>query len=57
MGVQFCPIPPLLPPKIGLKEVNSLCKHMKNVRSSQSCISMNSCTEFSKVQDFPWEYR
>ena len=30
---------------------------MKNVRSSQSCISMNFCTEFSKAQVFPCEYR
>ena len=29
-----------------------LCKHIKNVRSSQLCISMNICTEFSKVQAF-----
>ena len=27
---------------IGLKELNWLCKHMKNVRSSQPCILMNS---------------
>ena len=27
---------------------------MKSVRSSQPCISMNFCTEFSKAQVFPW---
>ena len=32
-----------------LKELNWLCKHMKNVRSSQPCISMNFSTEFSKA--------
>ena len=32
-------------------------KHMKNVGSSQSCISMNFWTEFSKAQVFPCEYR
>ena len=26
---------------------------MKNVRSSQPCISINFCTEFSKAQNFP----
>ena len=26
------------------------------VRSSQPCISMNFCTEFSKVEVFPCEY-
>ena len=30
-----------------LKELNLLCKHMKNVRSRQPCISMNFCTESS----------
>ena len=35
-----------------LKELNWLCKHMKKVRSSQLCISMNFCTEFSKTQVF-----
>ena len=30
---------------------------MRNVRSSQPCISMNFCTEFSKAQVFPCEYR
>ena len=30
---------------------------MKKVRSSQPCISMNFCTEFSKAQVFPCEYR
>ena len=39
-----------------LKELNWLCKHMKNVSSSQPCISMNFFTEFSKVQVFPCEY-
>ena len=33
--------------------VNWLCKHMKNVRSSQPCFSINFCTEFSKAQVFP----
>ena len=37
-----------------LKELNSLCKHMKNVRCSQPCISMNFCTEFSKAQVLPY---
>ena len=32
---------------IKLKEANWLCKHMKNVRSDQPCISMNFCAEFS----------
>ena len=32
---------------IELKELNCLCKHTKKVRSSQSCISMNFCTEWS----------
>ena len=27
-----------------------MCKHMKNVRNSQACISMNFCTEFSKAR-------
>ena len=30
-----------------LKELNWLWRHMKNVRSSQPCISMNVCTESS----------
>ena len=30
-----------------LEELNSLCKHMKNVRSSQPCIQMNFCTKAS----------
>ena len=29
---------------------------MKNVRSSQPCISMSFCTEFSKAQVFPCQY-
>ena len=33
--------------------VNWLCKHTKNVRSSQPCFSINFCTEFSKAQVFP----
>ena len=37
-----------------LKELNWLCKHMKNVRSSQPCISMNF---FSKEQVLSCEYR
>ena len=40
-----------------LKELNWMCKHIKNVTSSQPCISMNFCTEFSKGQVFPCEYR
>ena len=28
------------------------CVNMKNVRSSQPCISMNFCTEFSKARKF-----
>ena len=40
-----------------LKELNWLCKHMKNVKSSQPCTSMNFCTEFIKVQVLPCEYR
>ena len=39
-----------------LEELNWLCKPMKNVRSSQHCISTNFCTEFSKAQVFPCEY-
>ena len=31
-----------------LKELNRLYKHVKNVRSSQPCISMNFCNEFNK---------
>ena len=38
-----------------LKELNGLCKCMKNVRTSQP--SMNVCTEFSKAQVLPCEYR
>ena len=40
---------------IELKEFNWLCKHVKNVRSSQPCILMNFCTEFSKAQVLPCE--
>ena len=36
-----------------LKELNWLCKHMKNVRSSQPCISMNF---FRKAQVLPCEF-
>ena len=39
-----------------LKELDCLCRHMKNARSSQSCISMDFCTEFSKAQALPCEY-
>ena len=42
---------------IELKELNWLYNHMKNVRSRQPCISMNFCTEFSKVQGFSSVYR
>ena len=38
---------------IELKELNWLCKHVKNIRSDRPCISMNFCTEFSKAQVFP----
>ena len=38
---------------IELKELNSLCKRMKNFRSSQPCISKNFCTEFSKAKVLP----
>ena len=38
----------------GLKELNRLCKHMKNVKSSQLCISMKF---FRKAQVLPCEYR
>ena len=31
-------------------ELNRLCKHLKNVRSSQAFISMNSSAEFRKKQ-------
>ena len=34
-------------------ELNWLCKHMKKVWSSQTSISMNSCTELSKTQFVP----
>ena len=37
---------------IQVKELNWLCKHTKNVKSSQPCISMNFCTELSKEQVF-----
>ena len=37
----------------GIKRLNWLCRHMKNVRSGQPCISINFCTEFSKAQVFP----
>ena len=42
---------------IELKWLNWLCKYMKNVRSSQPGVSVNFCTEFSKAQVFPCEYR
>ena len=32
---------------------NKLCKHRKKVMSSQTCISINSCTELSKTKFFP----
>ena len=35
-----------------LKELNWLCKHEKNVRSSQPCTSMNFNTKFSKAEVF-----
>ena len=41
---------------IELKELNCLCKHTKNVRSSQSCISMNFYTELSKEKVLPCEH-
>ena len=31
-------------------EINELCKHREKVRSTQACISINSCTELI----FPW---
>ena len=37
-----------------LKELNWLCKHMKNVRNSQPCISMN-FSSWAQVLSF--EYR
>ena len=40
-----------------LKELNWLCQHTKNVRSSQPCTSMNFCIEFSKAQILLCEYR
>ena len=36
-----------------LKELNRLCKHIKNVRRSQPCILMNFCTKCSKAQVLP----
>ena len=39
-----------------LEELNWLCKHMKNVRSSQPCTSLNFCTEFSKGEVLACEY-
>ena len=33
-----------------LKELNLLCKHMKNVRSSQPCISMNFVLNSAKLE-------
>ena len=35
-------------------EINLLCKHRKKVRSSQACISINSCTELSKTKFSLW---
>ena len=43
-------------PTMELKELNGFCKHTKNVRNSQPCISMNFCTKFSKAQVLPCEY-
>ena len=40
-----------------LKKLNWQCKHMKNVRSHQPCISKNFSTEFSKAQVLLCEYR
>ena len=31
-----------------------MCKHRKKVRSSQACISINSCTELSKTKFSLW---
>ena len=39
-----------------LEELNWLCKHMKNIRNSQPCISMNFFNEFSKAQVFSCQY-
>ena len=33
-------------------EINWLCKYRKKVRSSQACISKNSCTKLSKTKFF-----
>ena len=41
----------------GIKELIWLCKHMKNVRSSQACLSMIFCTEFGKAQVLSCEHR
>ena len=35
-------------------EINWLCKYRKKVRSSQACISINSCTELSKTKFSLW---
>ena len=35
-------------------EIHWLCKHRKKVSSSQSCISINSCTELSKTKFSLW---
>ena len=35
-------------------EINWLCEHRKKVRSSQACISINSCTELSKTKFSLW---
>ena len=42
-----------IPAIIELKELNSWCKHMKNVRSSQPCISKNFSTDSSKANVLP----
>ena len=35
-----------------LKELDWLCKHMNNIRSSQPCMPINICTDFSKAHKF-----
>ena len=45
---NFCPV------SVRFKEVPL---YMKNAKSSQPCISMNFCTEFSKAWVFLCEYR
>ena len=50
----FVPNAPFLFPLKTMEciELDWLCKHMKNIRSSQASVSINSSTELSKIQFF-----